>query len=244
MNQEIRQLRGKIESISGATRGRSLLADLRASVPHQILGEKQAKLIAEKLAQKMRARLELEDDFPFPSVAIEIQPRIEVSTHQDLQDPSGHPQSGLSGWHPKKRKWIIAINGTDHPLRQRFTLMHEYAHVVLGSVTRTPSELEHFLPSVGTYTSTERLENLCDQFAACLLMPRPLMKRAWTAGHQDVRTLARLFGTSRMATRYRLHDIGLVEPVRRSRPYFGGTMHFRDQLPELITSPAVSLGVK
>lgn len=238
MNHQQQKLQQQINSIQRGDHKRTLLTELRDMIPGHLGSEKQASALAERLALRMRQRLDLDEDYPFPSSAIDRLPRIEVLTKLDLTDPNGNTQSGLSGWDPKRRIWVIAINGSEYPLRQRFSLMHEYAHVVLGQATRTPSQLERFLPGVGTYTSSERLENLCDRFAANLLMPRPLMKRAWSAGHQDVRTLSRLFGVSKMAMRHRLHDLGFVEPVRRHRPYFGNTLYFRAVLPSVEPRPA------
>lgn len=227
MNHDLQNLRDQISDIENGGSSRTLLAELRDMLPSHLGSEKQSSALAERLALRMRKRLDLDEDFPFPSSAIDHLPRIEVLTKLDLQDPNGQTQSGLSGWDPHRRIWVIAINGSEYPLRQRFSLMHEYAHVILGQAARTPTALERFLPGVGTYASSERLENLCDRFAANLLMPRPLMKRAWTAGHQDVTVLSRLFGVSKMAMRHRLHDLAFVEPVRRHRPYFGHSLKFR-----------------
>lgn len=66
-------------------------------------------------------------------------------------------------------------------------------------------------PSVGGISSEERAEQVADQFVACLLMPRPWLKRAWGSGIQDPRDLARLFDVSPAAMRVRLETTGLVQ---------------------------------
>ena len=60
--------------------------------------------------------------------------------------------------------------------------------------------------------ASDRLESACEYFAACLLMPRVWMKRAYfDDGIQDVPSLARLFGVSWLAMRVRLEQLGFVE---------------------------------
>jgi Zn-dependent peptidase ImmA (M78 family) len=56
---------------------------------------------------------------------------------------------------------------------------------------------------------------MCDYFAACLLMPRPWVKRLWTSGAQDAGQLAATFNVSPAAMDRRLQDLGLVEARRR-----------------------------
>ena len=55
---------------------------------------------------------------------------------------------------------------------------------------------------------------MCDYFAACLLMPRPWVKRLWAQGAQDAAVLAATFNVSPAAMNRRLQDLGLVEPRR------------------------------
>ena len=64
-------------------------------------------------------------------------------------------------------------------------------------------------------TTTERAEQICDHFAACLLMPRLWLKRAWAEGEQSPGTLARRFDVSRAAMSIRLRQIGLVDNTSR-----------------------------
>src|SRR5471030_505941 len=96
----------------------------------------------------------------------------------------------------------------------RFTLCHEYKHVL-----DFPFD-EFCYPAVGAQTSERRAEAICDYFAACLLMPKVLVRQAWTAGgsNQDSDELARLFGVSPRAMEIRLQDLGLLEPAYRCLP--------------------------
>jgi Zn-dependent peptidase ImmA (M78 family) len=62
-----------------------------------------------------------------------------------------------------------------------------------------------------------RAERVCDWFAACLLMPRPWVKRLWASGTQDTETLAATFVVSPAAMDRRLQDLGLIETRKRFR---------------------------
>jgi Zn-dependent peptidase ImmA (M78 family) len=59
------------------------------------------------------------------------------------------------------------------------------------------------------------LEQLCDFFAACLLMPRPWVKAMWASGVQDVVALAGHFEVSPQAMQVRLFQLGLMDPYLR-----------------------------
>lgn len=59
------------------------------------------------------------------------------------------------------------------------------------------------------------IEQLCDYFAACLLMPRTWVKNAYAGGTQEIPKLARLFDVSEPAMRVRLTSIGLIDPLPR-----------------------------
>ena len=66
---------------------------------------------------------------------------------------------------------------------------------------------------------------MCDYFAACLLMPRPWVKRLWAQGTQDATVLAATFAVSPAAMNVRLQQLGLAEPRGRwhgvaARRYF------------------------
>jgi Zn-dependent peptidase ImmA (M78 family) len=74
------------------------------------------------------------------------------------------------------------------------------------------------LPDTAKQPADERIEQACEYFAACLLMPRLWMKRAYfDNGIQDVPSLSRLFGVSWVAMRVRLEQLGFVSaPVHEA----------------------------
>lgn len=139
---------------------------------------------------------------PLPETAISELPRLQV----ERIFPA--PASGATEW--SHGRWLIVLNGAEPHVRQRFSLAHEFKHVLDSSFIRV------LFPLVGDLTSHERAEAICDYFAACVLMPRIWLKRAWAGGSQDVRTLSRRFDVSRQATmRLRLQQVGLAEPGAR-----------------------------
>lgn len=73
-------------------------------------------------------------------------------------------ESGYTTTTPKGRH-IITVNSLEPPQRQRFTICHEIAHIVLG----LPSHHEE-VPS-WSFVKRDINETFCDMFAAELLMP-------------------------------------------------------------------------
>ena len=75
---------------------------------------------------------------------------------------------------------MIVINAGDVYVRQRFTMAHEFKHV-LDSPTQAIMFARVREPSLVR-------ERVADHFAACLLMPKVWVVRAWTHGIQDIGT--------------------------------------------------------
>jgi Zn-dependent peptidase ImmA (M78 family) len=137
---------------------------------------------------------------PFPESAIADLPRIQV----ERIFPA--PSAGATQW--SHGRWLIVLNGADTHGRQRFSLGHEFKHVLDNPF------IDVLYPGDERMTSQERAEQVCDYFAACLLMPRPWVKRAWTT-NPNPRALARRFDVSLQAMRVRLEQMGLAKPVPR-----------------------------
>ncbi len=179
---------------------RSVLAELRALVPERPLTQGEAFRIAELQATRL---LQLREVLlpPVPEEVISGLPRIQVERLSPI------PVSGSAHW--AKGRWIIVLNGAEPLGRQRFSLAHEFKHVL-------DSPFDHLLyPAFRGMTSKDRAEQVADFFAACLLSPRMWIKRAWREGIQDTRSLARRFGLSETAMRVRLLATGVLEPTSR-----------------------------
>jgi Zn-dependent peptidase ImmA (M78 family) len=178
----------------------SLITALRDIVPIRPLGFAEALRTADLQATKL---LELNglSEPPFPVTIITELPRMQVERVIPV------PAAGATQW--SRGRWLILINGADVPGRQRFSLAHEFKHVLDSPFKKL------LYPPLGSMTSNDRIEQVCEYFAACLLMPRIWVKRAWCDGTQDPRALARQFDVSKQAMRIRLLQIGLIEPEAR-----------------------------
>jgi Zn-dependent peptidase ImmA (M78 family) len=106
----------------------------------------------------------------------------------------------------EKEKKIIYLNVTESPARKNFTLAHELAHYFL----------DHSSNEYGVYrrdsfyAEKPEKEHEADYFAAELLMPKKLIdktKKAYDLQDNDAPSLARLFGVSTSAMRYRLREL-------------------------------------
>lgn len=126
-------------------------------------------------------------------------PRLRV-VHRRL------PTSGMSYW--DGQAWVIAVNSAEPLTRQRFTLLHEFKHVMDHGQT------ERLYGGAGSLAE-QRAEQVCDYFAGCVLMPKLLVKRAWGSGLQSAKDLAGHFDVSERAVEVRLAQLGLSEPVDR-----------------------------
>lgn len=179
---------------------RGVLAMLRALVPQRPLSPWEALRIAELQANRLLKYFEI-DAVPVPEEIISGLPRIRV-----VREP-GMPVSGCAHW--DGRFWIITLDADEHPLRQRFSLMHEFKHV-LDHTTK------HFLyHDRSLHAANERAERVADYFAACLLMPKRIVKSLWFHGPQRTEHLVERLQVSPAAVRYRLDQLGLTE--RRTR---------------------------
>lgn len=102
----------------------------------------------------------------------------------------------------------IILNSNDRPERQRWTEAHELAHHIL-SIGKV-SQDSMFQIDV---TGSRRDENICDRFAAEILMPSAVVQRkADEVGHgrfDKTALLANMFEVSVMAMRIRLRELGL-----------------------------------
>lgn len=169
----------------------STLASLRALAPRAQISFEDATWLAERQAVKLLELLDCTDGGNLQETSLGALPRLRV-VRETL------PTSGLSYWNG--REWIIALNDSDSPARQRFTLLHEFKHIV-----------DH--PQAGAlYRSQWQAERAADYFAGCALIPKRELKRVFCGITQNIDRLADHFGVSREAIRVRLDQTGLVEP--------------------------------
>jgi Zn-dependent peptidase ImmA (M78 family) len=180
----------------------SLLGKVRSVVPMRPLTLAEGFGVAEIQAQLVLDAGEFVKA-PVPETVVTEFPRVRVTRESRL------PISGASHW--SAGVWAIVVNADEPFVRQRFTMAHELKHIL--DAVHSPAML---YPAVGALDSDRRTEQVCDFFAACLLMPRPLVKRTYCEdGVQDPGALARRFNVSQVAMRRRLVALGLIERTRR-----------------------------
>jgi Zn-dependent peptidase ImmA (M78 family) len=183
------------------TRG-SLLTFLRAVIPHRPLRFSEALRIAELQACRLLELAEVSDG-PVPSDIIAEAASVQIE-YRDL------PTSGMSYWNG--HAWVICLNAHESHTRQRFTLLHEFKHIIDHGRSAA-------LYRGDRYRSYEaQAEQAADYFAACALMPKRLIKRAWGEGIQRLSELADLFDVSLQAMDIRLTQLGLIAPRVRCAP--------------------------
>lgn len=177
---------------------RDVIGALRELVPGRALPWSEAHSIAERQATLLLKLLYI-DEPPVPQFVVSSLPGVVVDRRK------GWPTSGMAVAGP--HHWRIVIRADEPRWRQRFSLAHEFKHVlddplIDRSHAHLPPEQQH-----------ERAERLCNYFAACLLMPRPWVKGDWGRGLQNVQTLARRYYVSREAMSTRLSELGLTHPT-------------------------------
>ncbi len=116
---------------------------------------------------------------------------------------------------------VVFINSSDAPSARLFTLLHELAHVWLGS-----SGISNAVPG-----NTRREEVVCNAVAGEFLAPSGVFGRLWEASTQDlaarVAELAQHFHVSRFVVIRRALDMGLVDQAMYAAFYLAELEVFR-----------------
>jgi Zn-dependent peptidase ImmA (M78 family) len=182
---------------------RSVLALLRGLVPQRRLTFNETLLIAELQANHMLEHFSIATTAVPDEIVTEL-PRIKIERERGL------PVSGSAHWNG--RYWVITLSADEHRCRQRFSLMHEFKHV-LDHTTK-----DFLYQDRPTNSSYEQAERVADYFAACLLMPKRVVKRLWFEGPQSIERMADKLRVSPAAVRYRLDQLGVTERSARCQP--------------------------
>lgn len=174
------------------------IAECRLLCPGRSLAPWEARSIAERQAHRFHALLRISEP-PFPREAVESLPRVEVHY------VTARRLSGAISW--RQGKWRILINRSESRGRQKFSLGHEIKHLIDHPTRETIYKNSRF------GSADVAAERAADYFAACLLMPRPWLKRCfYDEGFRDPQVLARRFQVSPPAMRWRFDQLGLLEP--------------------------------
>jgi Zn-dependent peptidase ImmA (M78 family) len=183
----------------------ALLTRLRELVPSRGLSPAEGRYVAERQAALLLAHAGVKKP-AVPESAVADLAFVTVTRRP------GFPTSGMAT--QTDSGWVIVLRAEDAKVRQRFTLLHEFKHVLDDPF------IEWLYPTRNDYSPEERAERVSDYFAACVLMPRMWIKRDWAGGGiQDIDRLARRYQVSRVAMAVRLSELRLLPP----RPRCAGT---------------------
>lgn len=190
--------------MSPTTQKVSTIDHVRDLLPPRPLTPTELRVIIERQALHMLGRLGIAGPpVPLEDIAI-AEPDVIIRREENMSSSGRTEYShGL---------WIITVAADEPAVRRRYTLAHEIAHVIFHPV------VDLVLDALPDAPTEVRLEQACELFAACLLMPRPWLKSAvYGAGIQAVPDLARLFGVSWVAMQHRLDNLGFTDqPERRA----------------------------
>jgi Zn-dependent peptidase ImmA (M78 family) len=113
---------------------------------------------------------------------------------------------------------IIGINAIHHPNRQRFTLAHEFGHLVLhknliSNTVHVDKSFPFLLRDTKSAIGIDKIEIEANQFAAELLMPEMMVLRELESCVLDIDDedlldqLGKKFLVSKQAMSYRIQNI-------------------------------------
>jgi Zn-dependent peptidase ImmA (M78 family) len=184
---------------------------LREIIPARALTLDEARILAERQATKLVEVLGI-TSVPVDVARIASLPKIELRV--EPRHRMTH-LAGFSRW--ANGRWLIVVNRDNVEGRRRFTLAHEFKHVL----DHTVADVAYTQFGKGDQPKHDRqVESVCDHFAACFLMPRIAVRRAWTSGMQDIPTLALHFKVSHTAMKIRLTYLGFLDDERSVETYF------------------------
>jgi len=129
-----------------------------------------------------------------------------VKSFKDITVRKEQMQSNVSGYFKNENgKWIIGINQTHHPNRQKFTMAHELGHFILHKAKDVNIVDTTFFRN----DETDSVEYLANEFASKLLMPEDKVKDLIdNQGIKNIGELAEQFGVSASAMKYRVLSLG------------------------------------
>jgi Zn-dependent peptidase ImmA (M78 family) len=192
---------------------RTVIEQVRDLMPRRPLSLTEAYSVAERQAYKLLELLEITAPQVTYDKLLQL-PNLEIELEPSYLMPHF---AGVS--HFSKGHWVIFVDKNDILGRRRFTLAHEFKHVI-------DHPLDRLVYQRLGYGDDERqqahVEALCQHFAACFLMPKTWVKNSYANGVQDIYNLATLFQVSVSAMEVRLRQMGLLddEEQRPVNTYF------------------------
>lgn len=103
---------------------------------------------------------------------------------------------------------FVFVNGGDAQVAQTFTLIHEFAHVLIGYESGVGDE--------DSIVNSSENERYCDKVAAYFLVPEGLFRQLWTGDTDEIyANLAKRFKVSRYTIARRAAELHLISSVRQ-----------------------------
>lgn len=206
------------------TKTNNLVRTVRTMVPLRPLGLSEAYGLAERQATKTLELLGIRHPGESLGWVTEL-PRVDVKLVPRYQ------MNGLSGvTNYSHGRYLVLVNKNDAHARRRWTVAHELKHLLDYTKAKT---MYKQLGYGDEARREQRIERICDHFAASLLMPRMWVKRAYGNRIQDITALAGLFNVSEEAMHIRLQYLGIIdrELDRPTRSFFRRTGWLREWGP-------------
>lgn len=145
-----------------------------------------------------------------------------IAAHYSISISEAPNEDDLSGLLLRsKGRTIIGTNSLHSENRRRFTIAHEFGHFFLHEAKDTFVDNKESVELIkfrhkGLPQSMEEREANC--FAAALLMPQALLKKHFESAkelldeaEELIRWLAKKYGVSEDAMRYRLSNLNLIQ---------------------------------
>ncbi len=170
-------------------------------------------MTAKQLRRQVKSLLDraevVEPPVPVDDIAVALGARVRYS---DLDEE-------LSGMiYIREDTPIIGVNSRHHPNRQRFTIAHEIAHLVLHrdsliNQVHVDKRFPVLMRDASSATGTRLMEIEANRFAAELLMPSPFLDEMLRESGFDIddeaplNRWAKKFQVSRQALEFRIRNM-------------------------------------
>jgi hypothetical protein len=189
-----------------------LIAELRQLAPNRSLTYGESLALARRQAATVRLRAKaLTADINLAWLLNQQTVPVNLVPSHELGEESGLTTNAISG------KLEIYLNRSEPAQRQRFSLLHEFKHVLDFA---DADRLHAALGTGNAKVQADQIELIANEFAGQVLMPKRLVVSSWLKT-KDLALTASLFNVSAEAMRTRLTKLGLIgEAPTRPRSYF------------------------
>lgn len=190
----------------------AIITELRALAPMRSLTYGESIQVARMQAARLRKLVEAnEAEMNLIWLVEQKAVPVHFAPSHELREDSGLTTDLIDN------KLQMFINQNEPAVRQRFTLLHEFKHVLDFKDAKT---LHAMLGTGDEHRKGQMIEWIANEFAGQALMPVHLVKRIWFMT-QDLSLAASLFNVSREAMQTRLQRLNLIgNKVQQPRGYF------------------------